>query len=87
MAGPPFDPAYSQHIIPHVEAARCLTMAGFTVLIWDHICTIDEEIQFWWTAPRSAVKYLFLVNRYVTPVGQAVAVGYMSRLMVLSDLS
>ncbi|KIO26685.1 hypothetical protein M407DRAFT_24000, partial [Tulasnella calospora MUT 4182] len=61
--------------------------AGFTVLVWDHICTIDQEIKFWWTAPRSVVKYLFLLNRYVTPIGQAVAVFYMSRLVVLSDLS
>ncbi|KIO26691.1 hypothetical protein M407DRAFT_197824 [Tulasnella calospora MUT 4182] len=63
MAKPPIDPAHSQQIILHVEAARCLTLAGFTVLIWDHLCTIDEEIQFWWTAPRSAVKFLFLVVR------------------------
>ncbi|KIO26689.1 hypothetical protein M407DRAFT_24003 [Tulasnella calospora MUT 4182] len=40
-----------------------LLMVGFTVLVWDHLCTIDEEIQFWWTAPPSAVKFLFLVVR------------------------
>lgn len=87
MAGPPFDPAYSQHIIPHVEAARCLTLAGFSVLVWDHVCTLDDEIRFWWTAPPSLVKYLFLVNRYITPVGEAVAVYHMSRFVVFSDVS
>ncbi|KIO26688.1 hypothetical protein M407DRAFT_24002 [Tulasnella calospora MUT 4182] len=43
-----------------VLTGDCL-VAGFTVLVWDHICTIDEEIQFWWTAAPSAVKYMFLL--------------------------
>lgn len=86
MAGQ-YDPLLTPQVILHAEATRCLTMAGFTVLIWDHICTIDEEIRFLWTAPPSLVKYLFLVNRYITPLTQVLGIYYMSRLVTLSDIS
>ncbi|QRW00305.1 dephospho-CoA kinase [Ceratobasidium sp. AG-Ba] len=52
----------------HVFASRCLTVAGFALLIHDHIITLDSEINFVWPAKRSAVKVLFLVNRYVVPI-------------------
>ncbi|QRW14825.1 dephospho-CoA kinase [Ceratobasidium sp. AG-Ba] len=52
----------------HLFASRYLTLAGFVLLIYDHIITLGSEIDFVWPAKRSAVKILFLINRYVVPV-------------------
>lgn len=79
------DPAVAQRIVFHAEASRYMTMAGFTLLILDHFYTLDEELRLMWTAPRSLVKVLFLVNRYITPIFQAVTVYQMSRLAVFSN--
>lgn len=38
---------------------RFLSVAGFTILIWDHICTFEEEVRLMWAAPKSLVKILF----------------------------
>lgn len=79
------DPAVAQRIVFHAEASRYTTIAGFTILIVDHICTLEEEVTFMWSAPRSLVKILFLVNRYITPIFQAFIVYEMSRLAVFSN--
>ncbi|KIO26147.1 hypothetical protein M407DRAFT_203672 [Tulasnella calospora MUT 4182] len=55
------EPVSPRQIVLHAEASRYMTLVGFTILLWDHICTIDEEIRFIWTASRSLVKILFLV--------------------------
>lgn len=75
----------AQDAILHAEYSRYVTMVGFTILIWDHFCTFEEEVRLMWTAPRSLVKTLFFGNRYITPVFQAITVYQMSRLAVFSD--
>lgn len=39
-------------------------MAGFSLLVWDHICTFQEEVNLMWPAPRSLVKILFMGVRF-----------------------
>lgn len=78
--------ASPQQIVLHAEASRYMTLVGFTILLWDHICTLDEEIQFIWTASRSWVKILFLVNRYSTLAFLAAAACQTSRLASYSDV-
>ncbi|KAF8210837.1 hypothetical protein K438DRAFT_2011339 [Mycena galopus ATCC 62051] len=43
--------------------------AGFTVLIWDHIDTFTTEVEYIWKGKKGPLVYLFLLNRYVTPLG------------------
>ncbi|THH15329.1 hypothetical protein EUX98_g9482 [Antrodiella citrinella] len=43
--------------------------ASFTVLIWDHIVTFDDEVECIWTSKMGPVVWLFLLNRYMTPLG------------------
>ncbi|KAJ7586383.1 hypothetical protein C8J56DRAFT_944482 [Mycena floridula] len=42
---------------------------GFTVLIWDHIDTFTMEVEHIWKRKKSFLTYLFLLNRYLTPLG------------------
>lgn len=85
MTGPMPDPAFAQQLVQHAEAQRYMAMAGFTILVWDHICTFNEEVQFMWPAPRSLVKILFFGNRYIVPVVQTITVIQISRLVTTSD--
>ncbi|KDR69340.1 hypothetical protein GALMADRAFT_256190 [Galerina marginata CBS 339.88] len=42
-----------------------LALAAATCTIYDHLTTLDDEIELIWKRPRwSPVQYLFLVNRY-----------------------
>ncbi|KAF8644422.1 hypothetical protein AX16_008482 [Volvariella volvacea WC 439] len=43
--------------------------ASFSILIWDHIDTLADEVEFIWFGKKSAMTYFFLVNRYLTPLG------------------
>ncbi|KAJ7581725.1 hypothetical protein C8J56DRAFT_1168416 [Mycena floridula] len=42
--------------------------AGFTVLIWDHIDTFTLEVEHIWAKKKTLITYLFLLNRYLTPL-------------------
>ncbi|KDR67516.1 hypothetical protein GALMADRAFT_161557 [Galerina marginata CBS 339.88] len=44
--------------------------ASFAVLIWDHIDTFSDEVDLIWRGKRKGLFiYLFLFNRYFTPLG------------------
>ncbi|KAF9032767.1 hypothetical protein BJ165DRAFT_1516714 [Panaeolus papilionaceus] len=44
--------------------------ASFTILIWDHIDTFSDEVEFVWKGKKnSPFIYLFFFNRYFTPLG------------------
>ncbi|KAF8440791.1 hypothetical protein L210DRAFT_3538321 [Boletus edulis BED1] len=46
-----------------------VAFAGFTVLVWDHLITFDDEVDLVWKRDKGLLSYLFLVNRYLTPLG------------------
>ncbi|KAG1844521.1 hypothetical protein DFJ58DRAFT_802669 [Suillus subalutaceus] len=44
-------------------------IVGFTILVWDHLVTSGDEIEFIWKGRKGILVYLFLLNRYLTPLG------------------
>ncbi|KAG9038069.1 hypothetical protein FRB95_002997 [Tulasnella sp. JGI-2019a] len=54
--------------VTDIQASRYLAVAGFIVLIYDHISTLSDEVQLIWQKPISLVSALFLVNRYTVPI-------------------
>ncbi|CAE6460484.1 unnamed protein product [Rhizoctonia solani] len=52
----------------HVFLTQCVTVAGLVLMIWDHFITLQTEISLVWPAKFSAVKMLFLLNRYIPPI-------------------
>ncbi|KAJ7896584.1 hypothetical protein B0H13DRAFT_2522825 [Mycena leptocephala] len=45
-------------------------IAGFTILIWDHLDTFPTEVEYIWKPMKKGpIVYLFLLNRYLTPLG------------------
>ncbi|CAE6417618.1 unnamed protein product [Rhizoctonia solani] len=49
-----------------------LIVVGYALLIYDHILTFTDEIQFIWKAKRSPAVIMFLLNRYITPIVLAI---------------
>ncbi|KIK33764.1 hypothetical protein CY34DRAFT_36610, partial [Suillus luteus UH-Slu-Lm8-n1] len=46
---------------------------GFTILVWDHAITFADEVEIIWGRPKNLLTCLFLLNRYLTPVGFVVS--------------
>ncbi|KAJ6620701.1 hypothetical protein B0H10DRAFT_2215695 [Mycena sp. CBHHK59/15] len=43
--------------------------ASFTILVWDHVLTFSDEVEYVWKGKKGPIIYLFLFNRYFTPLG------------------
>ena len=39
--------------------------AGLSILLYDHVLTLADEVRLVWRAPRSFPKYAFLFNKYL----------------------
>ncbi|KAG0702189.1 hypothetical protein DFH29DRAFT_875356 [Suillus ampliporus] len=48
-------------------------LAGNSILIYDHMVTLPEEVAFIWCRPKALSAMLFLVNRYVALLGNICA--------------
>lgn len=44
-------------------------VAAFTILIWDHIVSFSDEVEYVWKGNKGPSVYLFFLNRYITPLG------------------
>jgi len=42
---------------------------GFTILVYDHLITLADEVRHIWNKPKGPLIYLFLLNRYLIPLG------------------
>ncbi|KAJ7164754.1 hypothetical protein C8R43DRAFT_1122631 [Mycena crocata] len=46
-----------------------VAFASFTILVWDHILTFPDEVEYIWKGKKGPIIYLFIFNRYFTPLG------------------
>ncbi|KAG2063758.1 hypothetical protein BDR04DRAFT_1111164 [Suillus decipiens] len=46
------------------QIGSCTILAGNSILIYDHMVTLPEEITFIWRRPKMLSAMLFLLNRY-----------------------
>ncbi|OJA10983.1 hypothetical protein AZE42_09310 [Rhizopogon vesiculosus] len=44
--------------------------AGFTLLVYDYVLTLRDEVTYIWNAPWTVVKVMFFINRYGNLAGQ-----------------
>jgi len=56
----------------HGAAVNAMTLAGFTLLIYDHVLTFSDEVNYIWNARQGLVSVIFLLNRYIVPLVLAV---------------
>jgi len=51
--------------MPPEILVRSTLVVSSTVLLYDFLCTLDQEIAYVWSNPRSFSSMLFFINRYV----------------------
>jgi len=67
--------------IRDINSTNYLGTASMALLLYDHLLTLDDEIQYIWRRRLSLITYLFLINRYLTPLGFIVnMLAYLSPL-------
>ncbi|TFK35106.1 hypothetical protein BDQ12DRAFT_635344, partial [Crucibulum laeve] len=52
----------------HLNAGKYFQLAGFVMLLYDHILTFSDEVERIWKQKITGASVLFLINRYVTPL-------------------
>jgi len=50
--------------IREIQHARYSTLAASTIIVYDHVISLDQEIELVWKAPWTMGKVLFFLNRY-----------------------
>lgn len=68
----------AQQVLVHLYT---IFMAN-SILIYDHLATLPEEIRFIWCRPRATSAMIFLVNRYVAVLGNVL--GLLSNFLPVS---
>ncbi|TDL25179.1 hypothetical protein BD410DRAFT_896130 [Rickenella mellea] len=49
----------------HIRLINCTAIAAVTVLIWDYLILLPDEVALVWPTSWNISKYLFLLNRYL----------------------
>ncbi|KAG1906798.1 uncharacterized protein F5891DRAFT_1003902 [Suillus fuscotomentosus] len=52
-----------------VTTQSFVAIASLTILCWDHMITFADEVDLIWCQPKKILGWLFLLNRYITPLG------------------
>ncbi|KZP18677.1 hypothetical protein FIBSPDRAFT_1045983 [Athelia psychrophila] len=71
MAGPLLTPAplfTLENAVKDANATKWLSAAGLTLLLYDHLMTLPDEMELIWRSSPSFSKYAFLFNRYLVPI-------------------
>lgn len=50
---------------------NCVVIAGFAILVYDYFCTLEKEVTYAWSCPRSLGLILFYMNRYLPFIDQS----------------
>lgn len=64
--------------VSDLNLTRYFTYAALTILLYDHVITISDEIFLIWPAKTGLIKLVFLFNRYSVPMVIASACFVMS---------
>jgi len=68
--------------LQQIVIAKNLFLASLTLVIFDHMLTLSDEIAYVWRKPKSFVLWLFLAIRYyVMAALTVVSIGYFSPLI------
>lgn len=60
--------AKAETALEGVLATRYLSVAGLTVLLYDHLLTFEQERRYLWPSKASVIKYALLLNRYLVAI-------------------
>ncbi|KAJ6455431.1 hypothetical protein C8R45DRAFT_1036335 [Mycena sanguinolenta] len=74
-------PGLDSTFVAHNLISRCVFLAGFVILVYDHLLTLDREVKHIWSTKLRLSTCWFLVGRYAGLVGNiTVAVWHFADL-------
>jgi len=73
----------SRQEVSDIQLLRFLSYAGYSILIYEHLLTIPDEFRLMWSSRYSAVKTIFLFNRYWSLVYVGAATAHMGGLLYI----
>ncbi|PAV16794.1 hypothetical protein PNOK_0685800 [Pyrrhoderma noxium] len=56
------------HEKKHIIATNYVGLASYTFLVYDHLLTFSDEVEYVWFRRKGPVVYLFFINRYIFPL-------------------
>ncbi|KAF8842339.1 hypothetical protein BDN67DRAFT_899504 [Paxillus ammoniavirescens] len=62
------EPQIAEDLLPQLNAligAHYLELACFTLLVYDYLITLSQEVEYFWTGSWTPSRILFLLNRYI----------------------
>ncbi|KAH7907856.1 hypothetical protein BJ138DRAFT_1159039 [Hygrophoropsis aurantiaca] len=73
--------------ISDVRIVRTTNFASCALLIWDFFLTVEDEITYIWSSPHTAVKILYLCNRYGSLLLQPVSLAQTTGIIDINQSS
>lgn len=61
-----------------VRTARAVNYGAMSLMLWDMLLTLPREVELIWNSQLTALKVIFLFNRYATPAVISVNIWAMS---------
>ncbi|KAI9570610.1 hypothetical protein HD554DRAFT_358052 [Boletus coccyginus] len=68
-----------------MRLVRAISYSSYTLLVWDYLLTLDDEITYIWDSPPSVMKYLFIGNRYMTLLVQPVYLSQVAGILLFDS--
>ncbi|KAH8109854.1 hypothetical protein DFH11DRAFT_1746854 [Phellopilus nigrolimitatus] len=65
----PVDPSLVPLFISELDIEQYTQVAVLSLLVYDTIITMDKEIRYFWSSPRSFVSLIYFANRYIGILG------------------
>ncbi|KAI0763685.1 hypothetical protein BC629DRAFT_1596881 [Irpex lacteus] len=55
--------------LSQVRMTIYMGFVSFSIVVWDHLVTFSDEVEYVWKGHKGVFVVLFLINRYLTPLG------------------
>ncbi|KAH8112184.1 hypothetical protein DFH11DRAFT_1858210 [Phellopilus nigrolimitatus] len=81
----PVDPSLVPLLITEIDVSQYTQVAILILLVYNAVITMDKEIKYFWSSPRSFVSLIYFANRYVGIFG-AISVIVYNTLQVTETL-
>jgi len=61
--------------VQELVTTNYIGIAGLVILLYDHLITFDDEVKYVWCSNKKPMIWLFLINRYLTPLAFGVNIN------------
>ncbi|KAH8109195.1 hypothetical protein DFH11DRAFT_1814244, partial [Phellopilus nigrolimitatus] len=65
----PVDPSLVPLFISEIDMAQYIQVATSTLLVYNTVITMDKEVKYFWSSPRTFVSLIYFANRYIGILG------------------